>query len=99
MGSDSTPYVSEKSFQQAREFEQRLQDLPKEAGILFVGVQAYPEAGGDSREFHFTLGIDRKFEEETLKAVLRKTFEKEIEDGYFIITSRIYRGICGAAAH
>jgi hypothetical protein len=93
----SIPYVSEEAFHLAQEFESRIRRLPPEAGIIFVGVSAVPCKGGKSDSFDIVLGIDRKFEEATGQALLRKVFEEEIKDGELAITGRVFRGTAGAA--
>lgn len=97
MGSQGIPYVNQKCFERAQEFERRICLLPVEAGIIFAGVHAVPVPGGESSSFIFTVGIDRAFETGTIEAVLRNVFGKEILDG-LNITLSVVRGTTGLAA-
>lgn len=99
MSSESLPYVNDASFRTAQEFENRLRGLPAEAGVIFVGVSAVPIQGGVCKTFSIVLGLDRKFEEETGHALLKKVFEREIQDGKIGVNARVFRGSPGAAGY
>lgn len=97
MALEGIPYANEEAVSLAQSFEERVRALPPSAGVIFVGVRVEPVLGGKAKAFHITLGIDRSFEETTGEAILKKVFEKEIEDGQVVLTAKVFRGICGAA--
>lgn len=93
------PYVSAKASELAKQFEERICFLPQDAGILFAGVRAEPVPGGETTQFHVSVGIVRRMEPQTIEALLRGIFGKEIEDGHITFTTKIVRGTLGAAAN
>lgn len=99
MAPEGIPYANEKAVELASSFEKRIQEVSPHAGLLFVSVRAEPVLGGESNTFHIILGIDRKFEELTGQALMKKVFEKEIEDGQVVFTAKVFRGTNGAASY
>lgn len=89
------PYVSDEAAAVAREMESRIQRLPPEAGVLFVGVEVAPAPGGKSNRFTVRLGIHRRLEESTGLALVKKVLEQELNRGEQISVS-VFRGVAGA---
>lgn len=91
-------YVNESSLDLAKEMEKRFTTLHPTAGVLFIGVRAVPVPGGKSKTFEVRLGIQRKFDEGTGMAIIKKVLEKELlqSSGYTILAS-VYRGSAGRA--
>jgi hypothetical protein len=88
-------YVSEGANALARHMEAKLLDLPPEAGIIFVGVQAEPCQNGYSQEFIVILGVSRVFDTATGKVLAEHILRNEIAEGARI-TVFAYRGVAGA---
>jgi len=78
--------------------EQRLGELPPEAGVLFVSVSALPEPGGVPKAFAVRLGIERKFAPEFGTALVRHYLGEELTSGSYEIRTEIFRGRAGRAA-
>jgi hypothetical protein len=88
------PYVNPASAVRAREWEQRFQKLPPQAGIIFVGVTPTPTLSGECDTYDIYLGIDARFEKDTGLAVLKKVLAEEM--GSFTIRTLVLRGAPGA---
>lgn len=88
-------YVSEGANALARQMETKLLDLPPEAGIIFVGVQAEPTETGYSQKFVVILGVSRLFDTATGKILAEHILRNEIAEGARI-TVFAYRGVAGA---
>lgn len=93
-----TPYVNDASFNLARKMELKLQSLPPEAGLIFVGVDPEPAPRGVATKFFVRVGVERKFEEGTGIALVKSVLEEEITSG-LSITAVVYRGVRGASKH
>lgn len=87
-------YVNEAEAGQARNFENRLQQLPSAAGILFVSVKAVLSATGNSKMFEVYLGVRK----DVLAGspLVRHVFREEINQGLTFLV-RAYQGVSGAA--
>lgn len=90
----SIEYVGEASAVLAREFERKLQKLPKDAGILFVGVQAVPALDGNSKSFEVRLGLRRRSAGGG-SALVKFVFQEELANGVRFQVSA-YPGVSGA---
>lgn len=91
-------YVSEVSAATARWYAKRLQDLPAEAGIIFVSVAAIPVDNGLSNVFDVTLGMTQGFDPSLGVSLVKKVFDAEIKNGiafFRSVTSTV--GVSGAA--
>ena len=91
----SVRYVSDETHLRAREMEQRFASLPPQAGVLFVSIQPQPVDDGKSVEFYIRLGISRRFDEETGRALVKKVLSEEIKEGLRLLVG-VYRGVSGA---
>lgn len=87
-------YVGEEEAAQARKFERKLQQLPKDAGLLFIGVQAVPAPNGKSGVFEVRLGLRRRGEVDGA-ALVKFVFREELASGVRFQVST-YRGVSGA---
>ncbi len=65
----------------ARDIERRLLALPKESGILFVGVKVIPETDTENPIYDIFIGCDRGLEEGLMDVVVRSVLRPEIEAG------------------
>jgi len=88
-------YVSDEANRRALEFERRFTTLPPQAGVIFASVQAQPVENGKSVEYFVRLGLVRRLEEETGRALARKILDEEIHSGFRIFVG-VYRGSPGA---
>lgn len=92
------PYVSEKAQEVARWMERRLQEVGREAGIIFASVKAVPALKGNTTTFEVRLGVDRSIEEDTGLAVIKHVFADQIKGGTLTINAAVFRGVRGAAS-
>jgi len=88
-------YVSDEAAAQARKFERKLQQLPKDAGLLFIGVQAVPASDGKSGVFEIRLGLRRTVGDVDGAALVKFVFREELANGVRFQVST-YRGVSGA---
>lgn len=86
-------YVDSESVVRAKMWEERFRDLPVEAGIIFIGVEAVPLIGGKSDTYDVRLGISARFETDTGLAVIKKVLANEM--GKFVIRASVFRGSSG----
>jgi hypothetical protein len=98
LGMNPVPYVSEKAQEVARWMERRLQEVSRDAGVIFISVKAVPALKGDSINFEVRLGIERRFEEGTGIALIKHVFEEQINGGILNIDAAVFRGVCGSAS-
>lgn len=90
-------YVNEVSAELAKDMEKRFSCLPPMAGVLFSSVKAIPVPDGDVHTFEVRIGIQRKMDEKTGVALIKKVLEHEIRRPGFHILANVYRGSGGAA--
>lgn len=91
-------YVDEYSMAKAIEWESRFLRLPREAGIIFVGVTPKPALLGISREFSVVLGVTRETSQDAAIGILKNfILVNELKDPKLTITVSVYRGSPGAA--
>jgi hypothetical protein len=88
-------YVSDLANALARTMEDKIQKLPPEAGVMFVGVRPEPMEGGTSTNFLVYLGVSRKFETSTGKSLAEHVLREEAAAGAKILVFA-YRGVAGA---
>ena len=67
-----TKYVTVGAAALAREIERKFQELPKEAGVICVGVKALPAANGEVDTYHVQLGISKSLGEDVGWALIQK---------------------------
>jgi hypothetical protein len=90
------PYVDEASAALAHAWQERIQKLSPESGILFLSVTGIPIASGRCSQFDFVLGVQKSVAAGTAMAVIQHFFEKELEDYGIAVT--IYQGVLGPGA-
>lgn len=87
-------YVDDRSLRKVFQAEEKIRELPSEAGVLFVSVKAEPIEGGDAKRFSVCLGMPRRFDEGTGTALVKHVL-KDILTGCDIDV-RVLRGVTGA---
>jgi hypothetical protein len=93
-----TPYIDEVSAERAQEWERRFQQLPPDAGVIFISITAVPELGGDCHAYEVRLGINREFKG-TANGILivQHVLAEEIASGRYRIHATAHRGVSGSA--
>lgn len=90
------PHVDEASAKLAHAWQERIQKLPPQTGILFVAVAATAVVGGKCHSFDFVLGLKEGVAIGTAVAVIQHFFEEELLEYRISITA--YPGVVGPAA-
>jgi hypothetical protein len=75
--------------------EEKLADLPKESGLLFVSVRPEPSENGFSTKYTVRVGMARRFEVGTAHALVARTLADEVSVGAEVLVE-VYRGVLGA---
>ena len=91
-----TPYVSVGAFHKAQGFEDRLSQLPEQAGLLFIAVSALPIVGGESTHFEVVLGVSKRLNETMGKMLVVKALDDVMADPKYTISVKVFRGVSGA---
>jgi hypothetical protein len=93
--SETMKYVSEQVNIMARRMEAKIQKLPPEAGVMFVGVCPEPMNNGQSTNFIIYLGISRDFETSIGRSLAEHVLREEMTSGAKVLVFA-YRGVAGA---
>ena len=90
------PYVSATAALQAAKWERLFQQLPPEAGVLFVSVQPRHALSGRAHDFDVLIGISKQWDDGLGVALTKHVIGEEFEDFGFHI--QVARGVPCAAA-
>ena len=90
----TVPIVREEDAKLARSIEDKMTAVSKEAGILFVGVEVYPQ--DDGPEFHLTVGCSRNLDGRTIQSLTVLTIGNMVDRKKLLL--QVHRGVLGAAA-
>jgi hypothetical protein len=88
-----TPYVDEASAALAHAWQERIQKLPAETGVIFISVSGIPSKNGKCEQFDVVLGIKAGIAVGTAMAVVQHYFATELEQYGIGVT--IYQGVEG----
>jgi hypothetical protein len=88
------PVVSEAAAQLARDIENKMASLSKDAGVLFVSTETYAQEDGP--EFSLFVGCGRNMDPRTVKSLVLMTLGDMVASNKLLLTVR--RGVLGATA-
>ena len=86
------PVVKFEEAELARRMEERLIGLPKESGVLFVGVRVIAEDGKNPTQYCVFVGCSKEFDERLFHSVVQATLAQEIALGA-VVTTEVRRGV------
>jgi hypothetical protein len=86
------PFVRKEHAELARSIEQKILNLPKSSGILFVGVSVKPSIEEHRPELFVWIGCSRSVEENTIKSLILVTLSTEIAEGAHVVVE-VHRGL------
>lgn len=95
---EDVPFNSEEEVANLREIEKRVQEMPPEFGVIFIGVELHPPTGDygpDTKELIITVGLRRDKEILQGELIAQKACEVVRLPGKVRITLNVFRGVVG----
>ena len=88
------PVISEASAQLARDIENKMAAVSRDAGVLFISIEVYMQ--DDGPEYRLIVGCNRNMDTRTMKSLVLMTVGDMVASEKLLLT--VHRGVLGAAA-